>query len=448
MTMKREPQGCACECHQRAIPAVHGSPCHRCVDEHRPRATRCDEVGDGRRSCPPPEVCPQPGTVDVPGAAAAPVPRTSDHPAADRPAPGSPEEIPWFKQKVHETIVNGPTFGPRIDEHLPYLLMRSTPADQGQRPMQGVFWESPDIFVAAGLDADTAPLRPPTTAGIARAAAPNTLYAHVWNLGRAPAYRARVEFYWFNPSLGISQSDAHLIGATWVDLGNRLAQRADWEEVTTPYGSWLSRGSHAIVRCPVTWVPTYENGGHECLVVRVFEPFMDGLPQAQFSSQQDRHVAQRNIAVVPTGSPASIDMSLSLGYLPKTGSTEVRVDVEAPEAMDWIKVLLWSRTPTVRSAIGKVTAGVLPPTPVGARVPVMSQVDERCRSELLRQTERFERGCDPLAIAVHANAERLGEQEASVIRVRQSVAGDLVGGYTVVLMSHAQLVAAGVTPGS
>lgn len=55
--------------------------------------------------------------------------------------------------------------------------------------------------------------------GIARANAPNTLYAHVWNVGKAPAFGVRVEFYWFNPSLGISRADANLIvssGLIWV----------------------------------------------------------------------------------------------------------------------------------------------------------------------------------------------------------------------------------------
>jgi hypothetical protein len=52
-------------------------------------------------------------------------------------------------------------------------------------------------------------LNPPVLGGVAVANVSNTLYAHVWNLGKAPAYRVRVEFYWFNPSLGISRTDAN-----------------------------------------------------------------------------------------------------------------------------------------------------------------------------------------------------------------------------------------------
>ena len=125
---------------------------------------------------------------------------------------------------------------------------------------------------------------PATPGGVARAGAPTTLYAQVWNLGKAPAYRVRVEFYWFNPSLGISRADANLIGATWVDLGNRFARAGSWTEVRGPAGAYLSMGSHIMVRCPTTWVPQYLNNGHECLVVRVSEPMMDAVAPNQFDA--------------------------------------------------------------------------------------------------------------------------------------------------------------------
>src|SRR5207249_2193593 len=144
-------------------------------------------------------------------------------------------------------------------------------------------WESPDIFVAPDQRAETAPLMPPSTAGVAKAGAPNTLYAHVWNLGKAPAYRVRVEFYWVNPSLGISRADAHLVDAAWVDLANRFTLYPGWQQAVGADGrTYMSRGCHAVVRCPSTWFPVFENGGHECLVVRVYEPMLDGVPFDHF----------------------------------------------------------------------------------------------------------------------------------------------------------------------
>ncbi|MCW3843373.1 hypothetical protein ONA70_25030 [Micromonospora yasonensis] len=167
---------------------------------------------------------------------------------AGRPAVGSSAELPWFRGKIADINRNGPVFGPRKDEFLPYLLVRATSADRGNRPLNGVFWESPDIYVVAGQPAETAPLRPATPGGVASASAPNTLYAHVWNLGKAAAYGVRVEFWWFDPSLGISRAAGHLIGAAYVDLDDRFTRYEEWVEVDGPNGRWISRGCHTIVR--------------------------------------------------------------------------------------------------------------------------------------------------------------------------------------------------------
>ena len=78
------------------------------------------------------------------------------------------------------------------------------------------------MFVLPDQEASKTPLMPAGAGGVARASAPNTLYAHVWNLGRLPVYRARVEFYWFNPSLGFSRSAANLVGVAHVDLDDRF----------------------------------------------------------------------------------------------------------------------------------------------------------------------------------------------------------------------------------
>ncbi len=388
--------------------------------------------------CPPPDRGPQPGTVNVPQPT--PPPRTQATPeppwAVGRPPKGDPSELSWFTGQIGKIQRKGPSFGPRKDEYLPYLLIRASSGDRGARPLAGTFWESPDIFITPDQDADTAPLKPATTGGLAKANAPNTLYAHVWNIGKAPAYRARVEFYWFNPSLGIARSDANLIGAAWVDLSNRFTLFPDWTPVETSYGQWLSRGCHAVVRCPMTWIPTFENGGHECLVMRVFEPLLDGLSPDQFSAAADRHVAQRNIAVVESSSPADIDLTLSLGYSRYPGEAEVEVQVDAPDSMEWLKLLTGSATPDLSPPTKAVLAGVLPATPAGARSLNVSTLLAACRPALLRPKERFHRGCDPLSVGVHASVDDLKPKEAQVIRVRQRLGGQLIGGYSIVLIGR------------
>jgi hypothetical protein len=379
----------------------------------------------------------QPGTVNVPEQTAPPTftSGTSTVGSSTKPQPGSATESSWFTGTVNKTLRNGPVFGPRKDEFLPYILVRSLAGDRGNRPIGGVFWESPDIFVVPNQEADTAPMMPATFGGIAQANTPNTLYAHVWNLGRAAAYRVRLEFYWFNPSLGIDRGDANLIGAAYVDLADRFSITPGWEPVSTTYGQWMSAGNHAIVRCPTTWVPTFQNNGHECLVVRAFEPILDAVDPNQFAAANDRHVGQRNIAVVQAASPASIDLALNLGYPESPTETEVDLSVDAPNTMDWLQLLAGNRAPGYTAA-GGVVAGFLPPTVAATRVPPVGQLVPDQRPTLLRPRERFLRGCCPLQIVFHASADNLAAQQAQVLRIRQRAGTDIVGGYTVVLMKQ------------
>jgi hypothetical protein len=170
----------------------------------------------------------------------------------------------------------------RAQSFYPYLLVRSVLGDRGDRPINVPFWESPDIWTAPG-DPEASPAVPATHGGVLTAGQPNTVYAHVWNLGFAPLAGIVVEFYWFNPSLGIDGTDGHLIGTARCQLAARGMP-----------------GSHALVKCPKAWVPVIENGGHECLVVRV-HGMGDPLGGNEWHPWQNRHVAQRNVSVVPTG---------------------------------------------------------------------------------------------------------------------------------------------------
>jgi hypothetical protein len=183
----------------------------------------------------------------------------------------------------------------RAKSFYPYLLIRSVLGDRGDRPINVPFWESPDIWTAQGDPAST-PATPPDHGGIVVAGQPNTVYAHVWNLGFAPLAGIRVEFYWFNPSAGIDGSHAHLIGMARCELSGRGMP-----------------GSHKLVKCPKAWVPVMENGGHECLVVRA-SGIGDPIGGNEWQPWQNRHVAQRNVTVVTAGA----GMSKLIGSLNKT----------------------------------------------------------------------------------------------------------------------------------
>ena len=423
----------------------HGQPCCQCGCHATPPPSPCGCPRPGcppkAPPCPPPPTPAQPGVTelphpDPPAITTLPVPPW----ATGKPPDGDPAQLPWFRGLVNDYGRKGPVFGPRKDEFLPYLLIRTAAGDRGARPFTGVHWESPDIYVAPGQEAQIAPLLPPAGAGIADAGAPNTLYAHIWNLGKAPAYRVRVEFYWFNPSLGINRSDANLAGAAWIDLANRFTTYPQWEERTGPDGNtYLSRGSHAIVRCPATWVPQYLNGGHECLVVRAFEPMMDSVSPDQFSSSADRHIAQRNIAVVQAASPAALDLSLDLGYPEQASAAELDVRVDGPAAMEWLRLLLGTADPGLVATSQPISCGFLPPAAPVSRRLALNGISPDTLAEILRSREKFQRGCCPLRVQFHASVGDLGPRDAAVLRLRQRVDGNVVGGYSVILIPGAVL---------
>lgn len=167
---------------------------------------------------------------------------------------------------------------------MPFLLIRTMVGDKGARPLDPSIpvWESPDIWTWQGSPA-SAPDLPPNVGGTVVAGSPNTVYAHVWNLGRAPIGGCLVEWFWFNPSFGFNSVGAHAIGQTTVDLSPRGYP-----------------GCHKLVKCPGAWVPVMENQGHECVVARVSGLGDPLVSVNNWNPDQDRHLAQRNLAVIYT----------------------------------------------------------------------------------------------------------------------------------------------------
>jgi hypothetical protein len=208
---------------------------------------------------------------------------------------------------------------PRRDQFYPYLLVRSVVGDRGDRPLGGVFWESPDIWTAPG-DPSTTPAVPASPGGTLTAGTPNTIYAHVWNLGRAPVIGAKVEFYWFNPSLAIDGANANLIGYARVDLQPRNLP-----------------GCHALVKCNRAWTPAFVNNGHECLIVRV-SGIGDPLNSAaSWDPRSDRHVGQRNIAVVNVA--ADIRPLLKSLEASRLRTATIRLSQVGPEAQNAVTLV-------------------------------------------------------------------------------------------------------------
>ena len=331
-----------------------------------------------------------------------------------------------FDQAVRDLLrsagtARGPQFGPRKNAYLPYLVIRAFGGDHGARPVTVTFWESPDIFVVPNLAAEAAPPAPPTRGGLAQAGVPNTLWAHVWNLGRAPVFNARVEFYWFDPTLGFSAGSANLIGVAHVDLGDRTSGRA-----------------HTIVKCPTTWVPAFVNGGHECLVVRCFDPLTDPLGPNPWTGRDDRHVGQRNIHVANTASPGVAQIALRLGCATPPGPATLEVVPTKVADVGWLAVLAGKRAGGLRDAVSfSETYGIMYPTllrPAGDR-PNLTGIGPQTTAGILRGSIQFERGCDELEAIFYAGVDGLQPGECRVYRVQQTASGSIAGGFTVIVQN-------------
>jgi hypothetical protein len=280
---------------------------------------------------------------------------------------------------------------------LPYMFIRAYPGDTGTRPVTGVFWESPDVYVVPALAPQNAPNVPSQLGQVALANRDNTVYAHVWNLGRAPARAVVVQFYWCNPTLGFNPVGATLIGTAFTTLGARGSGQ-----------------SHAVVKCPATWVPTFVNGGHECLLVRTWDVAADPLTTPEWDASQNRHLGQRNIHVVAPGQSMSQQLTLAVG--PLFGQpAQVTVARADPTSMPWLQLHSMARGvfPSLAPPSGLVAVG----TPGG----------------LLDQTG--------LAVTADGQQVALGSSDAPpppgtahVYRVTATQSDQIVGGYSVVVL--------------
>jgi hypothetical protein len=310
--------------------------------------------------------------------------------------------------------------GPRDQMYLPFLFMRANPGDLGARPVVGPFWESPDILLLAGVEPIFAPDIPPDLGQTALAGKPNTLYAHVWNFGRAQAPNVIVQFFWCDPSLGIGPGSANLIGETIVSLGARDSGR-----------------SHRVVKCPNVWVPTFVNGGHECLVVRVWDETSDGLGTPPWDAALNRHVAQRNIHVIATGGAhamaapglggiaamAVVDAPLMLRVGPLYDApATVAVERVVPAVMPWLQLRTGVRGQFPAGAPPTGDVLLTPPRDIGGGgIGIGGATSHEVTS-------------DHQQVGLTTTDTPPAPGSAHIYRVTASQQGQVFGGYTVVVL--------------
>lgn len=345
----------------------------------------------------------------------------------------------------------------RANSFLPYLLVRSVLGDRGDRPINVPFWESPDIWTAVGDPADT-PAVPGDHGGTAVAGRANTVYAHVWNLGFAPLAGISVEFYWFDPSIAITGANANLIGIARCELAARGMN-----------------GSHLLVKCPKAWVPVMVNGGHECLMVRL-SGIGDPIGNNPWAPWLNRHICQRNIAVVQQGAPLiklleRLDLSVIAGarlelaqISPReaemaraVAAPNLRLRALSTHALAEFDLRRRLRVPELSAPSPAMLAAIHPLAAEGAPEPPRVRMDGTVRilhdldvaTARGRRRRDRERGPDNSETArgallarlldfggLHEGAERhepLGPREGAALRVATYKGGQLIGGYTLLV---------------
>ncbi len=164
---------------------------------------------------------------------------------------------------------------------------------------------SPDIWVVPGVD----PTAPP---GSPIAGQPAYLWARVANNGSTAANGVRVDFYWANPALQVTRSNATFVGSAFGDVGSGETQE---------------------ILCLVPWMPVIVNDGHECLVAvanHPGHPLPDPLPDA-FDPRAFPQVAQKNLTVLVVSGSAM--MMLTVAGLKREDKT-VMVAVELGGELD------------------------------------------------------------------------------------------------------------------
>lgn len=152
-----------------------------------------------------------------------------------------------------------------------FLYIRTNAADDGTEPLPSSLqgWLSPDIVV----------IKPDLTRGSeAEANAVNNVEVTVTNGGGIVATQAYVELYVADPTTSIIPATATLIGGGYLNVQ-----------------SWSTQ---SIV---FPWIPSGSHTGHQCLLARVclFLPPDFFRDATVFDVYGDRHVAQRNINVLP-----------------------------------------------------------------------------------------------------------------------------------------------------
>ncbi len=265
------------------------------------------------------------------------------------------------------------------------------------------WWLSPDIWTVPGND-------PQGTPGLPIVGQPCYLWARVTNNGTDAVDNATVRFYWANPAVGFDRNTANHVGDANVSL---------------------NAGETQDVLCLVPWMPSFVNGGHECVLAEGFHQTLDPLPATpDFDVPTDRHVAQRNLSVL------MMAMHMQRFVLPfeivNTQRAERAFTIKTAHGeLEELKPLLKQlniKVPRGKGAIRNVHF-VADPNPCQ---------DEKTDQDKDKDDEAHQKAVDGLRVGPRAKVglSLIGELEgeAALLHVVQQADRKKVGGFSVLVM--------------
>jgi hypothetical protein len=196
-----------------------------------------------------------------------------------RPAEPVFRSDPATRAKVNTRLDRlAPRYRVRQDGLWPFLLIRDFLGDDGKTRLTRDLRQSPDLLVVPG---DVATLAPASLTDRPRRNEPHTVFVHVWNLGRLPAFGAQLSVLAFaSAPPGGAAPPPELVGTRYLDLPDRG-----------------DPACHAVFRLPALYRPAVAAGTQVRLTAQV-SCLLDLCPAAA-ASRADRHQADRRLIIAP-----------------------------------------------------------------------------------------------------------------------------------------------------